>query len=372
MRKQVLFVSGLLIFAVTTCTVGQQKSDWQRAYVFDESVIEMNMRSVVVTGLGFGLAVFRWRFDKSQNYSLDPKIKYRTRVERIEFNCTDHTFRTYDQALVNAQGKVVRYDANYWLGDWQKTSSSVVMSTIEVPACAAIKPVQTEQHEQAEYEQRQKVEKLAAAFMHRLEQGKSFRAAAAKYFAPNYIYGYRRGEPGNRFVNLSPEVIAHATDSDLRRYDAALMDFAYWSARWVSSLPATDDGDVSTERLAARQLLPLIKQTSYTKKYRRSENDFNYLEEKIDSVARLQSYTSLLEHVVKHFQSHAKPIRRYDIEEDDTLDFSLSEPTEVVCATDCLNYPKGTVFWDIHASLFRLRVAEVKGKLRIVSVRPAF
>ena len=173
-------------------------------------------------------------------------------------------------------------------------------------------------------------------------------------------------------MNLSPEVIAHATDSDLRRYDAVLMDFAYWSARWVSSLPATDDGDVSAERLATRQLLPLMKQNSYTKKYGRSENDFNYLEEKIDSVARLQSYTSLLEHVVKHFQSHAKPIRRYDIEEDDALDFSLSEPVEVVCMSDCLKYPKGTVFWDIHASLFRLRVAEVKGKFRIVSVRPTF
>jgi hypothetical protein len=53
-------------------------------------------------------------------------------------------------------------------------------------------------------------------------------------------------------------------------------------------------------------------------------------------------------------------------------DWDLYEPTARICATDCLGLPKGTRLFEVNVPVFHLQLAEVKGKLRIVSATDYF
>src|SRR5260370_9838655 len=99
----------LLLFAFLFSSASlsaQQLPEWYRVYTFDESIIEMNTSNVIVGG-DIGRVTFRWTFDQPEVLNGNPKLTYKTRLETIEFKCTDHRYRYYDIRLLNSTGKTI-------------------------------------------------------------------------------------------------------------------------------------------------------------------------------------------------------------------------------------------------------------------------
>lgn len=360
----------LLLILLATTSFGQRKSNWQRVYAFDESVIEMNTRTVVVTSDGVGRATFRWTFDHPESYSPDHRLKYKTRIEVIEFNCDEKLFRTYDQTLLDEGNRVVRYDAMYWLDDWRSINTSVVTSTLAEPACMIIKPPRMDPESTSHKE----AEALAVAFYFNLDRTKNFRTAATKYFLPGYVERYRRDPKQVWFQNLDRQVLEKASHAELQNFNNALMNATYWSSHYVNGLYEPPAVTLKEEQLVTPELLKLIKYHPYTKIYGRGQKNFDYLAEKIDTVSRLKSYTNLLEQIGRYFQRHARHIDRPRTEEgeEDVLNNELHTSGCFVCTSECLGLPKGTKIWEIDIPVFRLQITEVKGRMRIISARPNF
>src|SRR5215471_5838913 len=114
--KAILILFALLLSS--TILVAQQRPIWERVYTFDESFIDMNTQEVVHIGPGAGRVKFRWTFGQPETYDRDQRIKYKTRLEVIDFNCSENKFRPYDITFLDTRGKVVAYEANFWLSDW--------------------------------------------------------------------------------------------------------------------------------------------------------------------------------------------------------------------------------------------------------------
>lgn len=364
-----LVLSLLLLFS--TSAFAQRRSVWQRVYTFDESVIEMDTGRIVKTAAGVGHATFRWSFDQPQTYSADPRIKYKTRVERIEFKCSENRFRTYDAKLLDDAGKVVRHESMERLAVWSDTRSSAVMSTLAGSACNLISsPKVTSKLEAPET---RKVLNLARAFVVDLERAKDFRAVQ-KYFSRDYVDGYLKDKNKNWFTNLEPDTIAKSSRADLQAYYVELMNLSYLGLLYSVSGPhpllhlfTEPDGDV-----APPELLDLIKRHPYSLKLRKSEDNFDYLARKIDNVQDLRSFTDLLQQIDAYFlqylNSHPRDLRGVMRK----FEGPARGLEETVCSKECLGLAKGTRLWEIDVPVFHLQIAEIEGRMQIVSARPFF
>jgi hypothetical protein len=47
--------------------------------------------------------------------------------------------------------------------------------------------------------------------------------------------------------------------------------------------------------------------------------------------------------------------------------FALYQPKVRICAVDCLGLPQGTRLFEVNVPVFRLRLAEIGGQLKIIS-----
>src|SRR6266480_7325796 len=100
----------LLLFAFlfsSTSLVAQQLPEWYRVYTFDESIIEMNTSNVIVGG-DIGRVTFRWTFDQLETLKGNPELKYKSRLETIEFRCVDQRYRYFEVSLLDSTGKTIR------------------------------------------------------------------------------------------------------------------------------------------------------------------------------------------------------------------------------------------------------------------------
>jgi hypothetical protein len=52
--------------------------------------------------------------------------------------------------------------------------------------------------------------------------------------------------------------------------------------------------------------------------------------------------------------------------------WSLYEPTLNVCTENCLGLPAGTRVFDVNVPVFRLKVAEISGNLKVISAISRF
>lgn len=366
---RILVLSLLLLFS--TSAFAQRGSVWQRVYTFDDSVIEMNTGQIVKTAEGVGHATFRWSFDQSQTYSSDRRIKYKTRIERIEFKCSEDRFRTYDLKLLDDAGKVVRHESKLRLAEWSDTRSSAVMSTLAGAACNLISPPKVAS--KLEAPETRKVLNLARAFVGDLERSQDFRAVQ-KYFSRDYLDGYLKDKNKNWFPNLEPDTAAKSSRADLQAYYVELMNLSYLGVLYSASGPHpllhlfTDSDD----DLAPPELRDLIKRHPYSLKFRKSEDNFDYLAKKIDSVQDLRSYTDLLQQIDGYFlqqlKSHPRDLQRVMRK----FEGPARGLEEIVCSKECLGLAKGTRLWEIDVPIFHLQIAEIEGRMQIVSARPFF
>jgi len=96
-----------VILLSSTC-LRAQLPEWYRVYTFDDSVIEMNTAQVTFGGKDIGRVRLRWTFDQPEALSGEPQLKYKSRLEVMEFNCSQRRYRLYDLTFYDAAGKVIR------------------------------------------------------------------------------------------------------------------------------------------------------------------------------------------------------------------------------------------------------------------------
>ena len=191
-------VAVLVLFLCSLPLAGQQLPIWSRVYTFDESFIEVNTRQIVVSDQGIGHATFRWTFDQPEPYARNQRIKYKTRLEVIEFDCGEKKIRPYDVTYLVVDGKAVAYEGMLWLRDWNSIDSPVML-TLYQQACMLIKPPAPKPPEI------RRAASFAVALAAELKRTQDFAPVIAKFFAANYIDGYLR-DGSFWFLNLNQDV----------------------------------------------------------------------------------------------------------------------------------------------------------------------
>jgi hypothetical protein len=376
-----------LLVLFSTPLIAQQLPEWYRVYTFDESIIEMNTSMVTFGGKDIGRIRFRWTFDQLESLSGEPQLKYKSRLEVIEFNCSQRRYRLYDLKFFDAAGKVVRAEEMNPPGEWQSvTSSGSMMGRLLVPACELIEqktspPIASNNAVELEKaaSELKEVTNYALSFSQSLEQSKDFNPIVEKFFAADYLTGYLHDPDTNWFLNLNRDTAAKLAPAELQRFYVALLNTGYLSCLYfISQDPFDPDEPVPDEKVIPPDIVEVIKGHPYTATYKGSAVNFDYLAENIDSVERLRSYTDLLEtigalmrkHVVSVKAEHSKEYRAMLEDWDST--FALYQPKVRICTGDCLGLPRGTKLFDVNVPVFHLQLAEIRGELKIVSARDFF
>jgi len=379
---KLMFLSFVLLLSSTSLWA-QQLPEWYRVYTFDESIIEMNTSQVTFGGKDIARVRFRWTFDQPEPLSGEPQLKYKSRLEVMEFNCSEKRYRLYELTFFDAAGKVIHSEEMNPPAEWRTVTSGSMMEKLFAPACELIKqktrtPVLTPvvSGDAIELE---KAAKYALSFSQSLERAKDFKPIIEKFFAADYLNGYLHDMDTNWFLNLNRDTAAKVGPAELQRFYIALMNTGYLSCLYfISQYPSDSDKSIPEEKLIPTDVVRLIKNHPYTATYKRKTGNYDYLAENIDSVERLRSYTDLLErtgalmrkHVISVGAEHSKEYR--SMLEDWDWTFDLYQPKVRICAGECLGLPNGTRLFEVNVPMFHLQLAEIKGELRIVSAMDYF
>lgn len=142
----------------------------------------------------------------------------------------------------------------------------------------------------------------------------------------------------------------------------------------ISQYPDAVGGSISEDRLIPPAIVKLIDNHPYTAKYKGKLSGYDFLAEQINSLERLRRYTDLLEGIGALMRRHvlsagAEQSRQYQAALEN---WDLYLPKALTCAADCLGLPKGTRLFEVNVPVFHLQLAEIKGRLRIVSATELF
>jgi hypothetical protein len=369
---QLLILLFLVLFSSLSLTA-QQLPEWYRVYTFDDSIIEMNTSLVTTIGDDVTRVRFRWTFDQPEALSGEPTLTYKSQLEVMELNCSLQRYRSYHLTFYDAAGNIIRIQDSP--GEWRAVASGSMMGKLFAPACDLIKKRTRPEVVSEDTIRLQKAAKYAYGFAQRLEQAKDFKLIIDKFFVRNFLSGYLNDKHTNWFLNLDRDTAARLSRRDLQRFYVALMNAGYLSSLYlISQSPPESDDPAASERLVPSDIRQLIRNHPYTAAYKSQEGNYDFLAEKIDSVERLRSYTDLLErlsslmrkHVVKVAAEHSKPYRAM------LEHWDLYQPKVRSCAQNCLGLANGTRLFEVNVPVFRLQLAEIRGKLRVVSAISSF
>jgi len=369
----------LLLFAFlfsSTTLFAQQLPEWRRVYTFDESIIEMNTSNVIVGG-DIGRVTFRWVFDQPEALNGNPKLAYKTRLETIEFKCTDQRYRYYEVRLLDSTGKTIRTELVSPRYEWHEVSSGLVMATISGPACHLIQekidPEETKRRLD-EANESDKVVLFAGSIKDELDKSRDFKPLIEKFFATDFMKRYLADKNTNWFYNLNRETAAKASAAELQRFYVASLNAGYLTSLYlISQSPSEDDsiqeGSASEDKVIPAEIYQLINNHPYTLTYKGKIGNYDYLAENIDSLERMRSYTDLLERIAALMRNQVK---RVQAERSQQIQQMFEEDSDVqsrICPHECMGLPRGTEIFEISLPLLRLQIVETKGRLKIVSAR---
>jgi hypothetical protein len=366
-----------VILLSSTCLTAQLP-EWYRVYTFDDSIIEMNTAQVTFGGKDIGRVRFRWTFDQTEALSGEPQLKYKSRLEVMEFNCSQRRYRLYDLTFYDAAGKVIRSQEMNPPVEWRTVTSGGVMEKLFAPACELIEkrahPPVVSLVKSRDGIESEKVAKYALSFSQSLVQTKDFKPIIEKFFAADYLNGYLHDNDTNWFLNLDRNTAAKLSRIELERFYVALQNANYLSSLYlISQYPSESDLPVPDEKLLPPDIVQLVKDHPYTATYKGRAGNYDYLAENIDRVERLRSYTDLLEKIAALMRKHVIDVRAERSKEymsmlqDWDWTFALYQPEVRICAVDCLGLPQGTRLFEVNVPVFRLQLAEIGGQLKIIS-----
>ena len=379
LTSEVVMKALLLTFVLilpSTYVIAQNTPEWYRVYTFDESIIEMNTSNVVVGG-DIGRVTFRWTFDQPEVLNGNPKLTYKTRLETIEFKCTDQRYRYYEVRLLDSTGKTIRTELMSPPYEWHEASSDLVMATIFGPACRLIRekidPEETKRNLD-EANESDKVVLFARSIKDELDRSRDFKPLIEKFFAADFMKRCLADKDTNWFYNLNRETAARASVAELQRFYVASLNAGYLTSLYlISQSPSEDDsiqeGSASEDKMIPADVYQLINNHPYTLTYKGKVGSYDYLAENIDSIARMRSYTDLLERIAALMREH---VTRVQAERSQQIQQMLEEDSDVhsrICPGECMGLPQGTKLFEINLPLLRLQIAEIKGRFKIISAR---
>ena len=361
----------LIVLALNAIAANAQAlTEWHRVYTFDESTLELNTSVVTPISKDVNRVRFRWTFKTPQSLG---KLRYQSELEVIELNCEAKTFRTYHLTFLDAAGQIV--SINDSPGEWQHISHGYMSERLFNSGCELIAKKFHPAPPRPDDEGREKVAHFAYDFAQELERAKDFKPLINRFFVANYLSGYLDDSQTNWFMNLDREIARRVSRAELQRFYVAQMNAGYLTSQYIISQLTTEPEDAA----AARKLLPndvlaLVRNHSYTRHYQRSQGDYDFLGEKIDSVERLRSYTDLLERISSLMRTHVRSVRASHSQQwrDLTEEWELYHPIQTVCDTGCRGLPAGTKLFAVNVPVFRLEVAAIAGNLKVVSAVSRF
>ena len=363
---KVLSLAFMLLISTPLCA---QRPLWDRVYTFDDSIIEMNTQNVTLGG-DVGRVEFRWLFDQPQRSSNPSKLIYKSRVEVFEFDCKGNRYRPFETTFLDAAGKpIYKEEVTTWIA-W-RYSYSYMMWTMLKAACGLIEekrqPPSPKVLRDVELE---KVAKYSLVVLRTLEQTKDFRLIIKEFFPGDYLNRYLRDDQTNWFFNLSRETAAKASPAELERFYVASLNSGYLSALYFLSQSDYTRKGIPDADLIPGDVADLIANHPYTAQYKGKQENYDFLAEEIDSIQRLRSYTDLLEDISAMMRKHLTNVDT-DFPEYREIREDTPNPDTKTCSRECLGLPKGTTLFVVELPLLRLQLAEIKGKLKIVSASEA-
>ena len=360
----------LLLFPLTSI-FAQKVPEWQRAYTFEESFIDMNTN--VITGGDIGRVTFRWVFDHPEPLSPTSNLRYKSRLETIEFRCVDKLFRMYEVTFLDSSGKTIHSEMMKSPYEWHRLKSDGPMATMLTQACqlvdATLNPRPNAKSD--EELQQDRVYQFALAIKDALERSRDFKPIISHFFAPNFVNGYLEDDETNWLYNLNRDVAIKASHADLQRFYTAQLNAGYLTSLYLISQSPPIEENVQAEFIPDQKMIPpdiyhLIDNHSYTRTYKAKAVAYDYLAESVDSIARMRSYTDLLEKIAVVMRRH---VAKVEVERSPQYKDLLGGFTSRVCTSDYLGLPKGTKLFEFTLPGLRLEAADFNGRLRLISAR---
>ena len=373
--KVKLFFSSLLVLLPLSSFVAQRQPQWQRAYTFDDSFIDLNTN--VIIGGEIGRATFRWVFDRPEPLSRTSNLSYKSRLETVEFRCADKLYRMYAVAFLDSSEKTIYTEEMKSPYEWHRLKSDGPMATILAQACRLIDgkmnfyagPI-TKSADELELN---RAILFFRSIKATLERSRDFQPIINQFFAPNFINRYLDDPETNWFYNLDQSTAAKASYPDLKRFYTALLNAGYLTSLYLISQASPPDDDGQMELVPNPQVVPadiyqLINNHPYTARYKSGSIAYDYLAEKVDTVDRMRTYTDLLEKIARLMRKHVAKVQAERSPQYKNI-LEQGDLTSRVCTNDYLGLPKGTKLFEITLPALRLEAADLNGRLRIVSVR---
>lgn len=119
--KQIVAVAtlALSILGASRWAFAQAKGQWQRAYTGDGWVIEVNTSTLKFAPQRVLRAEFRTVFSNAESTGGDRAVKYKTRLETIDFRLTDRRYRFVEISLLDPGGKLIQTKTADGSEDWR-------------------------------------------------------------------------------------------------------------------------------------------------------------------------------------------------------------------------------------------------------------
>jgi hypothetical protein len=127
-----------LLLSLAAFVAAQEKDKWQRIYTYEDSVIELNVSKVTFVNNNIGRVTFRTIWSKPQNLKGTPPVKYKTRLETMEFKCEEKQYRLYQVTLLDSKGKTVQSHDMESTEEWKVPKGGIVMDKLFGAACQLI------------------------------------------------------------------------------------------------------------------------------------------------------------------------------------------------------------------------------------------
>ena len=356
--RAVLLVTLLTLNSIAASA--QSLTEWYRVYTFDESTIELNTSLVTSISKDVSRVRFRWTFNEPQSLTGTPETRYQSQLEVMEFNCSLKQFRPYHLTFFDSAGNIVHINDSP--GEWRRVPLGSMTEKLFVSGCDLIEKKTRPASASDEILRLEKIASFAHAFTQELEQTKDFKPLIDRFFVSDYLAGYLQDQHTNWFMNLDRDVAARVSRQELQRFYVAQMNAGYLSSLYlISQLISEHEDAAEVEKLLPHDVRQLIK------------NQY-FLREKIDSVERMRSYTDLLEKISSLMRVHVRRVRATQSENWRSMQsyWGLYQPIVNVCAKNCLGLPAGTTLFDVNVPVFRLKVAEISGNLKVVSAISRF
>lgn len=358
----------LFVF-LPTSVAGQKASEWQRAYTFDDSFIDMNTRKVILGG-DIGRVTFRWTFNQPEQ--LSSNSKYKSRIEVIEFRCSDKRFRMYEVIFLDSSGKTIHSEIMKSPYEWHALRSDV-MRTIFGTACelieARLNPVVRPNAKSDDELELDRAYEFVRSIRKTLARSRNFQLIVNNFFTHDFIKRYLDDDDSTWFFNLTPDTASKASYAELKRFYVAQLNAGYLTSLYLISqtmAKAQSPDEPVIEKTIPADIYRLINRHSYTLTYKAKTTGYDFLAENVDSIARMRSYTDLLERVAVLMREHVRRVYPESSQQDKNI-LEDSDLHSRVCTNECLGLPKGTKLFELTMPPLRLQFAKIKGAWKVIS-----